>query len=445
MNPCGCQSCDCDFTWVKIPVLGVGASILATVSTDPDALYSIALSKVNRDTPPELSDVSKKILDAGIKIVGDAIGPALNKLSGEALGTILSAIPSQTLNQMIGIVGAVASAVESMVPMIGMVVNFFTAGFSSAQAFAASQASQWDAQAREVLNRPTPGSFGGLITPADIFANDPNFIPGNPNYAAKFLSGGYDYMPSTPFGILLAAITEDAGIYGWADSNLHHLSDWVDRSKNWYLQHLHFLGMDGQGYNVGIPKNRRAIYQSLRRAMGSYNSDQGKSLWPIYMDMLAADFKSGALTSDYATWLVTHVNGFDGDELPDSLSGSPYNNGNPVSTDAAFANANFAGYAAAHGKGGEAGYLGDWLKWSEIEVKPWIDQIEKMALTWNPPPLNLAINPSLMRSLAVAPPKQLNLLNTMSVARVALKPAVNSEVAPAIAGTIAGALLYFLL
>lgn len=60
--------------------------------------------------------------------------------------------------------------------------------------------------------------------------------------------------------------------------------------------------------NIGIPRERRRIYQLLRRAIGSHSESDlhGSALWSLYMDMLADDFDAGRMTRGYAVYLLTH-------------------------------------------------------------------------------------------------------------------------------------------
>lgn len=306
---------------------------VGAVVTDPGALYTAALAEVQGDpnTRKDLGAVSNFVLSRGAQIIASAVG-AEAKLVGEAvLNATIDLIGPGTIDAMAGIASEVAGAVSQAMPVISMVFGEIESQMASIDA----QQKAWKLHqtdlAAAVLDRPViasepNGKGGGMIVPSDIFAWDPenlpSYVPPEVAWTNGHLYGTtipenpvnvpYPFMPRSTLGIIFAAITEDSaddyaphalnqfgvnppdvdngnppGVV--TDSNLHH-SPWFWENTN------------AQTNNFGkaavanlIPPARRRIYQLLRRAMGAINDDKGRLLWPIYMDMLAADLDAGNL------------------------------------------------------------------------------------------------------------------------------------------------------
>jgi hypothetical protein len=308
---------------------GVGAAVEPDPDKNPDVLYTAALGELraNVNVTKSFSPLAQEVFHAADHVLEQAIGSDSEKLAEFVLKQAVDAIGSETLTAVSNIVSTIATAVADYVPLVGVVVSMFSDVLGGvAQETEARKQSQAEAEGM-LLSRPLLGSaVGNRVQPSDIFAPDPvTAVPKSvweeASYqttqaqAGKLIWSAYRYMPYSALGVLLAAVTEDSGDYGVApngfvsDTNLHHSIRALELAPTHYVQFLMMSNMPNEVAahpNVGLPPERRRAYQLLRRAIGSRNDDQGRSLWPLYMDMLLTDVRSGRLTGSYMVWLLTH-------------------------------------------------------------------------------------------------------------------------------------------
>lgn len=204
--------------------------------------------------------VTDELVGLGMKLATEALGSAL-----EGLGAASNIAP--LVGQLVSMGIAIVDAVEN----------------HSARGVGRSVAEQTDYWSRDVQHggwiEPVVATAATGPVPADYFVNGLNGVSpdGSPRY--NFTSLGW----------LLIYATETTGE--------------KDEAK-------HFGG------SVGLPRERRALYGKLRRAICACRnnsplgqphsapaSDGGVSLWTAYVDMLRADVEKGRLTPALVQYL----------------------------------------------------------------------------------------------------------------------------------------------
>ncbi len=313
---------------------------VASAVTDPDTLYALAFSSVHADTSAfnDLTSGVRGIVTTGEKIVSMTIGAdGAAELGKAVIAEVGTVIGTDTMQAMQGLVAEVVNAVADYLPLIGAAVGgVFGIIMGQLNADAAKHAA-YEAASSAVLARQIPLSgVANTFQPADLFSYDAQWeiatgnaalVPSNPTNPS-----GYPYCPYSPLGLMLAAVTEDGdNDGGWqaidptwdgratdgsvGDNNLHHPSA--------ALGALYQAWPQGLVRKAGLAPARRRVYQTLRKAMGSRNSDQGSALWPVYLDMLVADFDRGALTRPFVVYLLTSY--YDGKKIHDVADSGEYN------------------------------------------------------------------------------------------------------------------------
>jgi hypothetical protein len=345
--------------------MGDAASSVAAFAQNPDALYAAALGTIS-NTPEMkalLSPVGQQILGIGEQFISSSgIGASIEQMGQLILGELVDLLPKEVTDLVNSVEGAVSSiAVEAEAnPVIGFAVGTVLEIFQEYESSVSAQEASDADICSKILSRPIRGS-GPAPTyapyPSDIFNPEPYWIPKSSWVSAPF-SGyppivGYPLMPGTGLGTVLAAITEDmhsdlairspltwvlgmgttsggpptiansGGVIGAGDqqtlydSNLHHAPDVMRLSLStgytpYSLPLRYRLNQSALAseQGVGLSDAQRRAFQLLRLAIGSSNSDHGKSLMPLYMDLLDGVWGK-QLTGGYAYFLLTMVVNFD--------------------------------------------------------------------------------------------------------------------------------------
>jgi len=369
--------------------------------TNADALYATAIGAVHADQSiaANLSTVGKMALDAAWGAFKGPIVQVAEEAGLTLLSEGLSLLPPDVLVQVAGIAGDVAGAVGAigeLVPVLGAIISLVNVGISLSEAQDAQVRAVTTGLVQQLLTRPVIPSgpdvgAGPVVVPADIIPTDPAFVadpfPGTNTWLG---ADPIAPMPYTSIGLALAGITEgswDGTMHlpegGSADSSLRHTDAvWHNARTFYHLQNAGNLSADELRLPLGVPKAYRHLFQALRLAIGSRNVDQGRILWPIYMDLLLLAWDSGWISGSYTTWLLSHVFKQDPD-------GWPMNPGddNTYSMVDAF----------EHNAGAPASA---WV--------PYIDQIAAMSNAWrgfrnNPPPAQAV--PKFVLNLGTMPKK----------------------------------------
>lgn len=289
----------------------------ARAATDPDALYAAAIGQLGLSPAitAALSPLGQEVFKVAEGVVSNLAGDAAGQLATALLGEVEDIIGPETLAAVEGVVGDIAGEIGS-IPVVGQVVSFIMSFVSAVEADRAAAEQSGEAQCQAVLGRYVVGSdYGGKVTPADIFAPDPTMVAAQLAAISDPLNAhhsdvdvfGYPGIPNSALGIAFAAITEDGGPglstsgngFLW-DDTIHHADEVLHALlPNQYKTYIPYES------SVGIHKDRRTVYKALRTAMGSQNSDKGKALWPIYLDMLAEDW-GVHMTAGYAAYMISH-------------------------------------------------------------------------------------------------------------------------------------------
>lgn len=286
----------------------------ARAATDPDALYSVAIAQLGLSPAitAALSPIGQQVFEVAEGVVSNIAGAAAGELADAILNEVSAIIGDDTLAAVEGVVSGIASEIDA-IPVVGSIVSFVLSFVSAVEADRAASTAAGEAQCQAVLSRYVIGSgYGGEVTPADIFAPDPTLTAqqiASATTGAVLASDadvwGYWGMPNSALGIAFAAITEDGGPMGapngfQGDDTIHHADEVLAEAlPNKYMSY------EPSESSVGIPKDRRTVYKALRTAMGSQNTDKGKALWPIYLDMLSADWDVH-MTGGYANYMISH-------------------------------------------------------------------------------------------------------------------------------------------
>lgn len=355
---------------------------------DPGVLYAAAIGNVvNAAIAPEMSLVSKFVLQEGEHIIEGLLGESTSALGESVLTGLASVVGWNTIDMVVGVANEVASAVTAVLPVVNMAMSVVSAAADSINAYQVQWKQHQIDNAHDILVRSPLGSgYNGLILPSDVFAYDPEWLPES-GVAVPQVHQGYSYMPASALGIVLAAITEDSA-NDWAphipaaygvnppdvtngnppgvvtDSNLHHAPWYWDNARASSRTPLR----PGQNFVNAIPPERRRTYQLLRRAMGSRNTDQGVSLWPIYMDMLLADVRSGAIDPGASLGQLTNVFC---DITSDGTFAKDHDEQALTSTDPSFIQGNNL-----------MNLVRSAVPWSPEQMTPFVDQITNLVNDW---------------------------------------------------------------
>lgn len=408
---------------------------------DPGVLYAAALGNVigtatidrGAAINAELSIVSKYVLQEGERLLTTLLGEVSTKIGDAILSGIAEAVGWNTIDAVAGVAGEIASAAAAVVPFVNMVLSVVGAAQDSINAYQLQWKQHQIDNAHDILIRAPLGSgYNGLILPADIFAYEPDWLPES-GVSVPQIHQGYPYMPATALGIVLAAITEDSSS-DWAprmpyaygvnppdaqngnppgvvtDSNLHHSAWYWDNARASSPRALR----PGQNFVNAISPDRRRTYQLLRRAMGSRNKDQGVSLWPIYMDMLLADVRSGAIDPPASLGQLTNV--FCDSTIDGTFAMTPDEQA-LMSTDPASIQGNVL-----------MNLVRVAVPWSPGQMTPFVDQITNLVNDWE------------TRRNDFNPPKLIHFGSVADAKRrlgAATNPNVRTPLSPFIAGGLA--------
>jgi len=317
------------------------AKSAADLANDPDMLYAKAIGALhlNPAIVSALSPAAKSLYDVAYSVVKGAIGDGISQIGQEAMGLAVEALGPELVSQIAGIAEQLGIAVADAVPIVNImmaVANIVTAVRDAANAPLVQRVNDF-----YTVGIVQGTGYDHTITGADLFAPSTEARADNPMW------NHYTDRPRSTLGAVLAAITEDneteaplaayptdPGPFRWpgtdpmraqaldADTNLHHSGIIWDLASNatWpgkdHSASTDFSGPADPNARIGIPKSRRMVYQALRRAMGARGSDQGATLLPIYLDMIADDFANGALTSYFINQLLSWVYTDSGDLGP---------------------------------------------------------------------------------------------------------------------------------
>lgn len=289
-----------------------------------DTLYAAALGAVHGDTTVEgeLSAVGRMALDAAWGAFEGPIVQVAEELGLRLLSEGLGMLPPTVLAEVAGIAGEVAGAVGAigeMVPVIGAIISLVNTGIQLSEAQDAQIRQRTTGIAQSLLSRPVSPSGadvgkGPVVQPSDIVPTDPNFV-GDPFPGVSTWLGvdPIPPMPSTSLGITLAALTEGQPSHGphlgddaAADSTLRHTDNVWHYARGFYHAQNPDLPPEELRLPLGVPKAYRHLFQVVRLAIGSRNVDQGRILWPIYMDLLVNAWDRGWLSGTFATWMLSH-------------------------------------------------------------------------------------------------------------------------------------------
>ena len=285
---------------------------------DPNVLYASALGYLSTNSviTASLSPLGQEVFATAAKVVENLVGEEAGQLATVLLNDIEAVVGAETLQAVEGVVAGVISEVSGAIPILGQIASFVMSFIGAVEADKAAEKQAGEIQCSSVLSRFVIGSgYSGEVLPADIFAPDPTIaaqyraLLEDPNTAHSSDADvwGYQGMPNSALGIALAAITEDGGPgasttgngFIW-DDNIHHADEILaDALPNKYKTYA------PNEASVGIPKERRNAYKLLRLAMGAHNTDGGKALWAIYLDMLSADWDV-TMTGGYAGYMLSH-------------------------------------------------------------------------------------------------------------------------------------------
>jgi len=302
---------------------------MAEIFTSSDALYTTAIGAVRSapDVRADLSTVGKIALDAAWTAFQGPIVQVAETAGLMLLSEGLSLVPPALLVDIAGIAGTISSvvgAVSELVPVLGAAIGLVGAGIAMSEA-ADAQIRQHSADiALALLTRPVVPSgpdvgHGPVLLPADILATDPTFVADPwPGVNTWLGPDPIAPMPYASLGITLAALTESQAVDtpSVMDSTLRHTDFFWDGAPLAYVlagppEEFQSRFAEYQR-GLGIPRHVRHLMQALRLAIGSRNVDQGRILWPIYMDLLLTAWERGQLTSGFMNYMLSHVHGGEG-------------------------------------------------------------------------------------------------------------------------------------
>jgi hypothetical protein len=301
------------------------------IARDPDALYAAALGAIH--VSPEIkalfSPLAHDVFTMAYGAASQMGGEAISELGSAVLSEAGALIGQETLTAVSGIASNVASMIGEAMPIISMAVNMFFTAYSIG---AENKAMQRQANAQvchDFLNPVIGSGEGGALEPADLFAPLPSIwaLPA-PNRKFQW------YRPASALGACLVAITEDTEInfgpsgptaaQGYPpgsgnDFNLLHTPLALDATlKGAFIiastQTLDPNAIFARSQTFGINAKRRAVYNSLRMAIGSHSKQDrgGHALFALYLDMLDQDLQAGHFsgmgtpTFEWAFYLLTH-------------------------------------------------------------------------------------------------------------------------------------------
>jgi hypothetical protein len=294
---------------MKTRVEGLGA---------PGPLIASALTAVMGDGSVTLSPQSEILARVVSTVLEGVAGKAIASLAADVAADLLGDVATSAVSAAVDAVGAI--------PLLGTIVSWVkgivddVAGLRQEEVEKKSALLQQCAKGERFF-KPVPTYSEGSV-PADLFgvydADDAAKLggtwatyQGGPQSAVTMLgegSDGWSMQARRPaLGAFLIALTEGARADGesYMVPSLMALGGSGRRAAS-YEAVVGLSRVFLKNQSLGVPAPRLAQFRALRLAIEAQrkheprgSTDGGVALWPLYMDLLAAEYKAGHLTNEF--------------------------------------------------------------------------------------------------------------------------------------------------
>lgn len=307
----------------------LGATVQATLSSSSAGpLMAEALVDVMGDATIKLSPQSQILGSAVTTVLEGAVGQALTSLASDLAASMLGTVATAAVTDCV-------AELAGNIPLLGTIVQWASFVVDDIMGLSAEEALErktfFEACQRvQSFFKPVPTGHDSNRVPSDVFglydvqdaqALNGIYIPKAKAKAAGLPSAveapgivdhngtayGMSWQAMPMLGTCLITITEGAPPYGnftvpTKEGGLRIAS---------YDELTRALRIKYQTKTFGVPAKRRAQFRKLRLAIQAQRkpnprgtTDGGVSLWPIYLDMLRAEYDAGHLGYQYVHDLI---------------------------------------------------------------------------------------------------------------------------------------------
>lgn len=283
------------------------------------------------------------LLSAPSRINLNTLRAAYELVASNPFGDIAADVASEVGSQAVELAGEVAGDLADAIPIVGTIFHAVLSVIGIAEGVARAHEEQAEAFCQGFLHTfAIPSGTGSLLAgsvlvPADLFAR---ILPCDEWHGCYDATGDYagagKGLQRPWLGQALMRITE-GDVWDWGrDINARtratfgHDPGARSRTNLALLTEAYEGGpwrKSHPGGRAGVAKERRAQFRALRRAIeASYGpslplgaqSDGGAALWPVYLDLLLGEIRSGGLSAPgYMGYLLTHDVHWEGGSTPE--------------------------------------------------------------------------------------------------------------------------------